>query len=591
MRAIRIAVVVMLLVLGLGSSAVATHGGSAVYRMNVTTMTISEGAGEVWAQIVGEGGIGPPYDHCVDLKIVTNSASDADLASPGFNFCDAMYVGTPMYVKVAEIVDDGSGEANETFTIQLDNPTGGAEIGSPSETVVTIEDDDGGASSTSWSLSPDPATVNEGDGPITLQASVTNGTPSSTQCTPLEIQEGSATTSDYSAPATEACVPVDASGSGTAAIPIATLVDDAADEGAEYFTVLVKGPGGAVVASDSVTILDNDGGDAGGGGAPGGGLPGAFRFAQSSYSIGENGILLNVIVERVGGSSGRADVEVDLSPGTATAAADYESGFIRLSFDDGQTSETVPINILNDTETESGETFILTLTSPRDGTTLADPYVSTVTILDDESGTSPTLPARGIDLFRQGAATPYLGDQIIVYGSISDVGGTPADCLAGQTVYIYRDIHGGDPAYENVGSAVTDAQGAFSTDTPVLGSANYYAFIPADATCGAAVSTDLVVNARSDRKLVLTASPKRFKGVQRVVFTAKLTPCVRGDLVILELKDGRRFKEVARGGVSSACKITFKKKIRKTSVFRAKSPPISLFQTVTSRLVKVTRTG
>src|SRR5262249_10983592 len=65
-----------------------------------------------------------------------------------------------------------------------------------------------------------------------------------------------------------------------------------------------------------------------------------------------------------------------------------------LTFNPGETSKTIAITICGDTTSEGNETFVLTLSNPTNatlGTTSA-----TGTIVDDDTGPGPGLPALGV---------------------------------------------------------------------------------------------------------------------------------------------------------------------------------------------------
>jgi hypothetical protein len=158
------------------------------------------------------------------------------------------------------IVNDGDDENNEQFTINLENPTGGATLGGRDTITVTITDNDGGggAAGTIRFTQASP-TVGEGAGSVSIVAERVGGTTG-----PVGVSYATANGS-ASAPGDFASASGQLSwGNGDGAnksFPV-TIVDDAANEGDETFTATLSNPtGGASLGSPStstVTIDDDD---------------------------------------------------------------------------------------------------------------------------------------------------------------------------------------------------------------------------------------------------------------------------------------------------------------------------------------------
>ena len=92
------------------------------------------------------------------------------------------------------------------------------------------------------------------------------------------------------------------------------------------------------------------------------------------------------------------DVDFFTSPGTATAGVDYASTTGTISFSVGQTTATIPVNVINDTIVEGQETFFVTLANARTTGTMPTPLelsdpVALVTIYDLGSVVPPATPA------------------------------------------------------------------------------------------------------------------------------------------------------------------------------------------------------
>jgi subtilase family serine protease len=119
--------------------------------------------------------------------------------------------------------------------------------------------------------------------------------------------------------------------------------------------------------------------------------PAKVEFSAANYSINEDGTPITAVtLNRTNGSSGELTVTVNLSNGTAIAGSDYTNSPITVTFADGETSKTVTIPIINDTQFEADETLNLTLTNPQGTAVLGNQTTAVLTIINDD------LPQRGV---------------------------------------------------------------------------------------------------------------------------------------------------------------------------------------------------
>ncbi|MDJ0793542.1 MAG: DUF5666 domain-containing protein [Woeseiaceae bacterium] len=121
-----------------------------------------------------------------------------------------------------------------------------------------------------------------------------------------------------------------------------------------------------------------------GGGDPSGGSAGILQIAEASYDVSE-GAVVNIRVERRGGSAGLASVDFATSDETATGGRDYVRASGTLFWPDGTSgNRTISISIADDAEAEPVETFVMTLSGATEAT-LGQNVSTTVSILDDDT--------------------------------------------------------------------------------------------------------------------------------------------------------------------------------------------------------------
>jgi plastocyanin len=125
----------------------------------------------------------------------------------------------------------------------------------------------------------------------------------------------------------------------------------------------------------------------------GGGTPGSLRLSASNYNVNEGAGNVTLTFQRTGGDDGAVSVHYATSNGSATSGSDYtaKSGTVSWA-DKDDSNKTVSVAITNDTAQESTETFNVTLSAPGGGATLDSPAAATVTIVDNDSGGSGSLP-------------------------------------------------------------------------------------------------------------------------------------------------------------------------------------------------------
>ncbi len=239
------------------------------------------------------------------------------------------------------ILDDDLPEANERIRLRLHNPSANASVGEPVN--LTIIDDE-----PRLQLSSDSYTVQEDAGTATITVVRTGRTD-----WPVTVDYA---TGDDTATAGSDYIPTGGTltfapgvTSRTFEVPI---IDDLLDEPDERVRLTLSSPSANArlgsPAEAILTIRDND-------------PPPTVSFGATSYSVNECDGQIIIPVTLNTPSSRIVHVQYATSNGTATAGSDYVQHSGTLTFIPGQTTRTITIKIINDTITETDETFHIDL--------------------------------------------------------------------------------------------------------------------------------------------------------------------------------------------------------------------------------------
>lgn len=129
------------------------------------------------------------------------------------------------------------------------------------------------------------------------------------------------------------------------------------------------------ITSSTVTITDQE--------------PGTFRLSSSAYNVIE-GQSVTVTVERYSGSYSTVNVNVRTDDDTAIQNVDYDPVNQNLTFSDSETLKTFTITTIENSTNITTPKFFTTYinsVNASDGTAFIGlPYIATVTIIDNESG-------------------------------------------------------------------------------------------------------------------------------------------------------------------------------------------------------------
>ncbi|MDQ6808019.1 MAG: hypothetical protein M3Z64_01115 [Verrucomicrobiota bacterium] len=273
------------------------------------------------------------------------------------------------------INNDTQLENAEKFFVDLSNPANATVNSSKGTATVTIADDDSGAST--FQFSSATYLVNEGAGSVVITV-VRSGGLQLVASVNYATSDGTAVAgSDY----TSASGTLTFNSGETSKTFTVPITDDAFVEGNETFNAALNTPsfGAALGAQNTtiVTITDNDGGS-------------TIRFNPTAYTVNEaaGAVVLTVTADRLGDPSTQLTVSYITRDGSAIAGQDYSASSGTIIFNAGETQKQIAVPITNDSTLENAENFFVDLRNPGNASLAANSSTATVTIADDDSGTS-----------------------------------------------------------------------------------------------------------------------------------------------------------------------------------------------------------
>ncbi|WP_254064201.1 Calx-beta domain-containing protein, partial [Microcystis aeruginosa] len=357
------------------------------------------------------GGSGNSGNGSVTLSLADGTATtfqDYNLQTFTINFNP----GETTKTLQISIINDAVAESSETINLTLSNPTGNIILGTQKTATLTIIDND-----TVWAgfadvvldyfdsgTGPIPGPYgfigSAGTTPINLDAALGND-PNSSLVNTVTLPTGSYITLGFidetiiNGPGNDIFVREDgASGDRANVFVSSNLIDftflgvaqdnitTAFDLSSINYTETVRAVkivglnlAGTVPGFDLVNVQVLNQGSA----------AGKLAFETANFSINENGTpVTEVNIIRTDGSYGQVSATINLTNGTAITPSDYTNTPITVNFANGETSKTVTIPIVNDTQFETDETVNLTLSNPTGGAILGTQTTATLTIVDND---------------------------------------------------------------------------------------------------------------------------------------------------------------------------------------------------------------
>ncbi|MBV9470416.1 MAG: hypothetical protein JOZ57_14355, partial [Abitibacteriaceae bacterium] len=280
-----------------------------------------------------------------------------------------------------QVNGDTANEPNETFTVNLANPTNATLA--DNQGAGTITNDDFGAGTIQFSVAN--YSIAENGGTATITVTRTGDAATSVNYT---TSNGTATAgSDYSAASGTLTWNNGDTAPKSFNVPI---IDDALNEGDETVNLVLSNPtNGSTFGTPStavLTIVDNDST------APP--TPPTISINDISLTEGNSGTTpFNFVVSLSAPSSQTITVNYSTADGTvnpATAGSDYTPTSGILTFNPGETTKAIVVPVVGETAVEPNETFVVNLNNPTNAT--ISRAQGTATILNDDSTTSNPQP-------------------------------------------------------------------------------------------------------------------------------------------------------------------------------------------------------
>jgi len=346
--------------------------GTSTIQFSPGAYSANENAGSVTVTVVRSGG--------VQLTASANYTTTDGNAHAGSDYTATSGVvtfapGETQKTIVVQINEDAFVEGDESFTVNLSNPSGGAALGNRSSAVVTIVDNDGGGSTVQFN--PTTYSVKETPGNTTVTLSITAsrlGDPNTTISASYTTSNGTAMAgSDYVA--TSGTVSF---GPGETVKTITvTILDDSLIENSENFFVTLTDATNASIKTPgsqaTVTIADDDSPNA------------TIGFSKSSYDVDEGAKFVTLTVTRSGGLGFPATVHYETGDGSAKAGKNYVASSGDLTFAPGETSKNISISIIDNGDADPTLDFTVTLTDPNGTGFVGGQSTAKVNILDNDA--------------------------------------------------------------------------------------------------------------------------------------------------------------------------------------------------------------
>jgi len=327
--------------------------------------------------------------------------------------------------------NDSIDEDDETIEITLSTPAS-ATVGTPSLHTLTIDDDDDPV--VQFTAASSSAAETAGTASITVDLA-----PASTRTITVDYAIGASSTADgdgvdYTlAEGTLTFDPTEVAES-----IVVQLHDDVLDEDDETIVVTLSNPVNATIGTNgtfTLTILDDE-------------ATPSVQFTATASSDDEGAGTINLGVESSAVSGRDVTVDYAVTGGTVTTG-DYTLAAGTLTIEEGLTSDSIELQLINDLIDEDDQTLVVTLSNPANATLGAN-TTHTFTINDDDdppvadfasptsSGDEDTTPAT-VEVVLENPSEKPVDVGYVATGGSATGGGTDYTLASGTLTFVPGD--------------------------------------------------------------------------------------------------------------------------------------------------------
>jgi oxalate decarboxylase/phosphoglucose isomerase-like protein (cupin superfamily) len=439
-------------VLGFTLSGSSSTPPPVTYSLSPNPASVNENGGLLTLTVTRSSGTsaGTVYVSTVADQGFVNNSNYTNLNAQAVNFTAGQMTAT---VSIA-INDLGLTSGSESFrAVVLQNSTDPTSAAVASDVFTIVNNDI--PPSVTYLLSPNPASVNENAGTLTLTVTRSSSTSAGTVYVSTVADQGFANSGNYTNLNAQA---VNFTAGQTTATVSITINDLGLTSGSENYRAVVLptagSPTSAAVASDVFTIVNNDV-------AP---PPVTYSLSPNPASVNENAGMLTLTVTRSSSTSaGTVYVSTVADQGFANSGNYTNLNALAVNFTAGQATATVSIAI-NDLGLTSGSESYRAVVLPTAGSPTSAAVASDVfTIMNNDVATPP--PSNTFSLSPNPAKVNESGKSITFTL-------TRTDTSTAQTVYASTLT---DQGYANNGNfkplsnlAVTFAAGQATASVSVI---------------------------------------------------------------------------------------------------------------------------
>ena len=392
------------------------------YAITPNPATVGEAAGSITFTITRSGGTPAEtiYASTLQTEGFVNNSDYVGFVNQLVTFTSGQVSKTVTLT----ILDDTTVESSETFALIVQRNSTDPNTTYLAKTTFTITDND--VTPTTYSITPNPATVAENAGSLTFTITRSGGTPAETIYASTAQTEGYSNSGDYNGLTSQA---VSFTAGQTSKTVSLTILDDTTVESSEKFALIVQrnasDPIGTYLAKATFTITDNDV------------TPTTYSITPNPATVAENAGSLTFTISRSGGTPAETIYASTAQTEGYSNSGDYNGLTSQaVSFTAGQTSKTVSLTILDDSTVESSETFALIV--QRNASDPIGTYLAKTTFTITDNDVLPTTYA-----ITPNPATVDEGAGTITF-TITRSGGTPAETIYANTTMTEGSVNNSD---------------------------------------------------------------------------------------------------------------------------------------------------